>query len=217
MKDDELIKRFSKLYSALIADNLDKLGLRDQTMDYRIRPVYPEALCIGRAVTLLSVQYYKIPENPYQVELEAIDNLKGGEVIIGTTNGELTAGFWGELMATGARARGAVGAVTDGLVRDPIKLTEMKYPTFARGYTPQDSNGRSIIIEYNVPIICGEVKVNPGDLVFADFEGIVIIPKGNEEKILYMSEEKLKGEDTVREELESGVKITEVFEKYHIL
>ncbi len=217
MQDKEIFERFSKLYTALIADTLDGIGFRDQTMDFRIRPLYPEAIAVGRALTVLSAQYYKIPEDPYQKELAALDNVKEGEVFVATTNGELTSGFWGELMSTAAKAGGANGTITDGLTRDARQIIRMKYPVFARGHSACDSNGRSIVVDYNVPIVCGGVKVNPGDMVFADYEGIVVIPKGYEEEILLASEEKFYGENKVRSELAAGEKASVVFKKYGIL
>ena len=134
MHDKEIFNRFSKLYTALVADTLDGIGIRDQIMDFRIRPLYPEAIAVGRALTVLSVQYYKIPEDPYQKELAALDNIKEGEVFVATTNGELTSGLWGELMSTAAKAGGANGTVTDGLTRDARQIIRMKYPVFARGH-----------------------------------------------------------------------------------
>lgn len=217
MNDKELVERFSKLYTALLADSLDKIGFRYQTMDFRIRPIYSDAIAVGRALTILCVQYYKVPEHPYKKELEALDNIKGGEVIVATTNGELTSGFWGGLLSTAAKAGGANGTVTDGLTRDAREIISIKYPVFTRGHSACDSNGRSIVVEYNIPIMCGGVKINPGDLVFADYEGVVVVPGGYEEEVLLAAEEKFYGENKVRGELAAGVKPSIVFDKYHIL
>lgn len=217
MKEKELFSRYGKLYTALIADIMDQYNYNNQSMEYTIRPLIEDAVLVGRAFTVLAVQTYEVPEKPYEKELEAIDKLQDGDVVVCTTNGEKVCGFWGELIATAAKVRGCNGAVMDGLTRDARALKKMNFPTFAKGFTPNDSKGRNLVIDYNCPIVCGGVKVRPQDLILADYEGIVVIPKGMEEKVLIKAEEKFNSENTVRSEIEFGKSMTEVFEKYKIL
>lgn len=217
MEEKELFKRYKKLYTALIADIMDQLNYRNQSMEYTIRPLIPDSIIVGKAFTILSVQTYETPKKPYDKELEAIDKLKEGDVIVCTTNGETICGFWGELLATAAKVRGCNGTITDGLTRDARALIKMGFPTFAKGYSPNDSKGRNLVIDYNCLIVCGGIRVNPGDLIMADFEGIVVVPRDIEETVLLSAEKKFYGENIVRKELAKGKSIVEVFDKYKIL
>lgn len=215
---DEVLEIISeKLYVAVVCDTLDKLGVRDHVLRYDIRPLYPEARIVGRAHTALSVDVYKMPEEPYKLEMVAVDTLKPGDCLIVTTNGSTQTSFWGELLSTAARARGATGAVVDGFTRDTQAIMQMKFPVFIRGISPYDSKGRSEVIDVDCPIQCGDVLVNPGDVIFADYDGVVCIPQDMAEEVVRLALEKRSGENTVREELAAGVPVQEVFAKYGIL
>lgn len=206
-----------KLYSAVICDSLDKVGIYDKAMRYNIRPIYPEAVVAGRALTVLSVEVFEIPEEPYKLEMESVDNLKPNDVLVCNASLSTRTCFWGELLSTASRARGARGAVIDGFTRDSKAIIKMQFPVFATGMLPVDSKGRSDVVSYNVTIQCGDVVVRPGDIVFGDLDGVVVIPKEVEEEVIAAAFEKVSGENRVREELKQGAKVTEVFKKYGIL
>ena len=206
-----------KLFSAVIADALDACGYRDQILRHDIRPLYPGAVVAGRALTVLSVDVYAIPDEPYKLELEAVDALEPGDVLVAQTNGTTRSSLWGELLSTAAEARGARGAVIDGFTRDSQAIADMEFPLFVRGIAPYDSKGRSDVIAYNTPIDCGGVKVFPGDLVFGDFDGVVVVPQAAEEAVLNAAFEKAAGEKEVKQALQSGMSATAAFEKYGIL
>ena len=140
-----------KLFSAVIADALDACGYRDQILRHDIRPLFPDAVVVGRALTVLSVDVYEIPDEPYKLELEAVDALKAGDVLVAQTNGTTRSSLWGELLSTAAEARGARGAVIDGFTRDSQAIADMGFPLFVRGIAPYDSKGRSDVIAYNTP------------------------------------------------------------------
>ena len=215
---DELLTRISeKLYVAVVCDTLDKLGVRENVLRYDIRPLYPEARIVGRAHTALSVDVYEIPEEPYKLEMEAVDTLKPGDCLVVTTNGSTKTSFWGELLSTASQARGAVGAIVDGFTRDTKAIMEMRFPVFVRGISPYDSKGRSEVMDIDCPIRCGDVLVHPGDIMFADYDGAVCIPQDLAEDVVRLAEEKVSGENTVREELAQGIPVKEVFAKYGIL
>ncbi len=144
---DELITRIRKLHTALVCDAMDKLGIPCRSMDFRIRPAYPGAIVAGRALTVLETPVYRRPEEPYKVLFEAFDQIKPGTVLVISSNGEHTSGVWGELVSIAARARGADGAVIDGLTRDIAGIAAMQFPVFARGFTPLDSEGRCEAVE----------------------------------------------------------------------
>ncbi len=206
-----------KLFSAVIADALDGCGYRDQILRHDIRPLYPDAVAVGRALTVLSVDVYEIPDEPYKLELEAVDALKPGDVMVAQTNGTKRSSLWGELLSTAAEVRGARGAVIDGFTRDSQAIAAMEFPLFVRGIAPYDSKGRSDVIAYDIPIECGGVKVCPGDLVFGDFDGVVVVPQAVEDQVLKAAFEKAAEEKEVKEALKNGMSATAAFQKYGIL
>jgi 4-hydroxy-4-methyl-2-oxoglutarate aldolase len=206
-----------KLYSAVLADILDDLGFRHQTLEPNIRPIGSSFKLIGRAFTVLATDVYETPENPYVTELEAVDHLAEGDVVVATTNGSTSSALWGELLSTAARNKGARGAVIDGLTRDSIKIMEMGFPVFTRGYSPLDSKGRLEVISYGVPICCGGVLVRPGDIVFGDHDGVVVIPQDVSDEALLRAVDKASGEDEMRRALKQGMGVMEAYNKYGIL
>ena len=215
MVNYELMKE--QLYSAVIADILDDLGYRHQAMRYDIRPLKEDDIVAGPAFTCLAADCYKIPDEPYKYTLVTVDSISEGEVLCATTNGSTHSGFWGELLTTVALKRGAAGAVIDGLSRDTRKIRHMDFPLFLAGFCPLDSKGRTDVILNQTPILCGGVTVNPGDIIFGDYDGIVVIPSAIAEEVVEKSFEKVNSENVVRDAILGGMSATEVYEKYHIL
>jgi regulator of RNase E activity RraA len=209
------------IYAAAISDVLDELGYRNQAMHQRLRPLLPDIRnCgfIGRARTFewMEVDYVD-EENPYGLEIEAMDSLNQGDVVIHSTDYNGTIAPWGELMSTIAKQKGVTGCVCDSLVRDCIKIIEMDFPVFYAGIRPLDSKGRGLVTAYDVPVQCGDVLVNPGDLIFADFDGIVVIPQIIEKEVIEKAREKVNAENLSREELLQGKTLREVYDKYQAL
>src|SRR5437667_4094880 len=124
------------LYSAVFADVLDSLGHRASALPGDLRPLRPQWKLFGRAATLSAIAFAAEPEKPYAVELECIDALQPGDVLVATTNGDRGSALWGELLSTSSRAHGAAGAVIDGLTRDVDKILAMDWPVFAAGFSP---------------------------------------------------------------------------------
>jgi regulator of RNase E activity RraA len=213
----EASQKLLKLYSAVLCDSLDKLGFRQQGMSPAIRPLDPGMRMVGTARTLLSVRKPGMPDKPYHKELEALDSLKPGDVIVFATGDDLSAGVWGELLSTAAKAKGACGAVIDGLTRDAVAICKMGFPVYARGLSPYDSYGRSEVIAYDVPIECGGVSVQSGDIVFADYDGIVVIPDQALTSVMESAEVKASRERIVDEEFRKGRKVAEVFAEHGVL
>ena len=212
-----LLRRLAGLHTALVSDMLDALGHRAGVMDFRIRAVAGPAQVVGRAFTLASIPIDEPEEAPYEQLLAAFRQMSPDDVVVLATNGELESGIWGELLSTAARARGATGAVTDGLTRDVAQLEAMRFPVFARGPSPLDSAGRQSVHSFGAPVACGGVEVRPGDLVLGDVMGVVVIPAALAEEAVRLAEEKQRGEDVVRAELERGDDPTEVFARHGIL
>jgi 4-hydroxy-4-methyl-2-oxoglutarate aldolase len=207
----------NELYSPVIGDILDQVGYRNQTMAARIRPLYPEAVVVGRAMTMLGMQVYSIPKEHYKLCIESLDSVQTGEVPVITCGGAQSAAFWGELIATATRARGGRGAVLDAYSRDVNHLIRAKFPTFATGIRPTDSLGRIDVVDYRVPVMCGDVLVNPGDIVFADYDGVAVLPATVWREVVERALEKVRGENMVREELKKGMKLKEAFTTFGIL
>lgn len=205
------------LYTAVVSDSLDQLGVRNQAMREYLRPVHNRCTFAGWARTISCSDIYHMPADPYTIEIEAVDSLLPGEVAVIGTQRSVRNAPWGELLSTAARARGARGAVIDGLVRDVRKIEELGFPVFAAGIKPVDSNGRGIVTAYNVPVDCGEVIVNPGDFVFADFDGIVVIPKEIVTEVLRLAADKVQRENSSRTELMEGAYLRDVFNKFGVL
>ena len=206
-----------KLYSDVISDVLDEMGFQSQAMREDIRPLYPEAVVAGRAMTILSVDVYKEDVNTLDMEMEAVDSLKMNDVAVTCTNRATRAAMWGELLSTASRARGARGAIIDGLSRDVGRIVGMRFPVFATGIRPISSNGRCEVISYNCVIECGGVRVCPGDIVFGDIDGIVVIPRDSADEVIGRSLEKVQKENITRTELQKGLLLREVYKKYGTL
>ncbi len=206
-----------ELYTAVVSDALDQLGVRHQAMREYLRPVHPGCVMAGWARTITCSDVYHIPADAYGLEIEAVDSLLPGEIaVVGTQKSSRNAP-WGELLSTASKARGARGAVIDGLVRDIRKIEEIAFPVFASGIKPVDSMGRGLVTGYNVPVDCGEVNVNPGDFVFGDFDGIIVIPAAIVEETLAIAADKVNRENHSRAELQAGAYLRDVFAKYGVL
>jgi 4-hydroxy-4-methyl-2-oxoglutarate aldolase len=210
------------IYVAAICDILDEFGYRNQAMHQRLRPLLPDMRnCgfVGRARTFAWKEVHYVGEDdPYSLEIEAMDSLNEGDVVVHSTDLNGTNAPWGELMSTVAKRKGVAGCICDSQVRDCIKIIDMNFPVYYAGIRPLDSKGRGLVIAYDVPVQCGEVLVHPGDLIFADFDGIVVIPKTlDEEEVLQRAREKVIAENFSREELLDGKTLKEVYDKYKAL
>lgn len=209
----------AKLYAAVLSDTLDSLGFRDQAMRPGIRPLDDALVVCGRARTGIYAETYHVAEgeNPYELEIALVDDLKPGDVAVLACGGSDRIAPWGELLSTASKARGAVGCITDGFVRDVKRIREMAFPVFHGGIAPLDSRGRGKIVAYDVPVRCGGALVQPGDLVFGDVDGVVVVPKAVEDEALRRALDKVEGENATCGELAEGRLLREVFEKYGVL
>ena len=170
------------LYSAVLSDVLDELGLRDQAMSPKIRPLDDDLKLVGFARTGLYREVFRVvpDENPYELEIALIDDLKPDEVAVFGCCGSRRIAPWGELLSTASRARGAAGCVTDGMVRDIRAIRALRFPVFHGGIAPLDSKGRGQVAEIDTLIRCGGVAVAAGDLVVGDADGVIVVPQAVE-------------------------------------
>src|SRR5579885_3597152 len=207
-RDLTLVERLSRLHPAVVADCLDRAGLRNQVLAPHIRPIAPSMRVAGLAATVHCVDVDAVPasrDDWYRNELAAVDALEPGDVIVVST---CRGSFWGELLATASRFRGARGVIADAYTRDTLALIEMGFATFAAGIHCADSLGRIDVDALGVPITCGGVRVEPGDLVLADHDGVVVVPAAHAEETVALAEEKVSGENLVREKLAEGMPVS---------
>ncbi|MBK8739032.1 MAG: RraA family protein [Betaproteobacteria bacterium] len=211
---------FEAFSAAILSDVLDGMGLMGQAMRPFMRPLDENSVLIGRARTGLYMPVYetRAGENPYQVEIELVDDLQPGDVPVLACNGPtIRLAPWGELLSTAAKMRGAAGCVTDGLVRDIRQIRALAFPVFHGGIGPLDTKGRGRMVERDTPVECAGVRVASGDLVFGDADGVVVIPRERAGEALERARQKLTGENHTRAELEQGTLLGEVYRKYGIL
>jgi len=208
-----------KLFASLLSDVLDSLGHTEQAMPPRIRPLDEASIMVGRARTALFMDVYEVApnENPYELEIALIDSLKPDDIPVFACGATGRIAPWGELLSTASHVRGAAGALMDGMVRDIKAIRAMNFPVFHGGIGPLDSKGRGKIMALDVPIECAGVRVCPGDLIFGDADGVIVIPQAIEEAALAAAFEKLRGEHSTLADLRAGQKLGDVYAKYGIL
>jgi 4-hydroxy-4-methyl-2-oxoglutarate aldolase len=210
----------AELYTAVISDTLDSFGLMNQAMRPFIRPLDDNLVLMGRARTGHFVERGPLPsgENPYLIEMQLLDSLEPGDVTVLACNGPTDRiAPWGELLTTASIARGAVGCVTDGLIRDVRGIRALNFPVFHGGIGPLDTRGRAYMTEMDTDVRCGGVRVRSGDIVFADIDGVVVIPQEDATKVIERAREKIASENHTRDELRKGLLLRDVYEKYGIL
>jgi regulator of RNase E activity RraA len=207
------------LYVPAVCDILDALGYRHQAMHHRIRPLDPaNCTIVGRARTFRWMEVdYVVDTDPYGLEIEAVDSLKPGDVPVHSTDHAGTNAPWGELLSTVAKRNGAVGCICDSMIRDCRRIMALGFPIFYTGIRPLDSMGRGRVMAYDVPIRCGDVMVRPGELIFADYDGVVVIPREVEDESLARAFDKAHKEDNSRRDLLAGDTLRAVYDRYGIL
>jgi len=214
------LSELAALSAALLSDVMDALGLTEHAMRPFVRPLDEALTLVGRARTGLYMPVYsvRLGENPYEVEIALVDDLKPGEVAVLACGGPTERiAPWGELLSTASVARGAAGCVTDGLVRDVRQIRAMRFPVFHGGIGPLDTKGRARMMERDIPVECAGVAVRSGDIVFGDADGVVVIPREHEAAVLAKAREKAEGEDRTRVELRQGRLLGQVYGKYGVL
>lgn len=202
---------------AHLADSLDALGLREQCLKPSPRPISNEMKAIGRAFTVSVEVVSSPPEIPYVGLLRALDELAEDDIYVIPTLGEPRAALWGELLSTRALAVGAAGAITDGAVRDIDQVLRLKFPTFALDATPRDIHGRYEVTSHGDPVVIGSVTVHHGDLIAADIDGVVVVPKEVEQQVVAAALAKARAESTMLADLRSGMLPSQAFALHKVL
>ena len=205
------------LYSGLLSDACDAAGFRDRALGPDIRPLDESRVLVGRAKTTVWAPMFHVPPRPYDKEIAAVDSLQPGDVFVMAVDRSREIVPWGELLSTASVARGGRGALIDGLVRDSRQIQAMGFPVFCTGRRPYDSCGRGIVVDYDVPVMIDGILIHPGDLIFGDADGVVIVPKRAETEILERAWTKMSGENTTRDALRAGTPLAQVFRDHGIL
>ena len=218
---DEIVRniRRHRIPTAVLSDTLDSLELRNQAMRPHIRPLDLAIDMAGRARTGLYMPVFHVDPgiNPYEHEIELIDDLGADDVVVLACGDSARIAPWGELLTTASIARKAAGCVTDGLVRDIRQIVQMRFPVFHGGVGPLDSKGRGRVMQIEVPVMCAGVLVRPQDVVVGDADGVVVIPREVEERVVALAIEKVTGENNTREALRQGESLASVFQRFGIL
>jgi regulator of RNase E activity RraA len=207
----------SSLYTGVLSDACDAAGCRDRALGPDIRPLDEGRVLVGRAKTVVWAPMFHVPARPYDQEIAAVDSLRPGEVFVMAVGRSREIVPWGELLSTATLARGGRGAVLDGLVRDTRRIMTLGLPVFCTGRRPYDLCGRGIVVAFDVPVILDGVPIRPGDLVFGDADGVVIVPVAVETEILERAWAKVAGENTTRDALRAGASLAEVYRTHGIL
>lgn len=209
----------AELYSAVVCDTLDSIGLRHQAVAPGLSPLAEGMTIFGYARVGLYMPIYHDDDqvNVYEHEIALVDDLAPGDVPVISCNGNLGIAPWGELLSTRARYLKSAGCITDGCVRDVPMIRAMGYPVFSGGRNPVDTKFRGKMMWYDVPCDLGGVMVNSGDLVIADLDGIVFVPGDRVGEVVAGALGKVRSENTVRDELRAGHSLAEVFDRHGIL
>ena len=224
--DEELFALAKReLFTAVVGDVMDKRGLLHQFLPPRLQPLRDDMVAIGRAMPVLEADVFAEAETnshnpamakPFGLMLEALDDLQPNEIYI-CTGGSPRYALWGELMSTRAMKLGAAGAVVDGYSRDTFGILQLGFPTFSSGRYAQDQGPRGKVLDFRTAIEIEGVRVNPGDIVFGDVDGVIIIPREAEEEAFTRAIEKARGEKVVQKAIEDGMSACEAFATFGIM
>lgn len=224
--DEELFALAQReLFTCVVGDAMDKMGLTHQFLPPSIRPLHPDMVVVGRAMPVLSgdvfVEKVEDSANPlsarsFGLMLEALDDLRAGEIYLNTGSSPRNA-MWGEMMSTRARKLGARGAIVNGYVRDTRAILAMNFPTFGFGSYGQDAGPRYKVYDFRIPIEIGAVTIHPGDMLFGDIDGVLAVPAAAVSETFHRALEKARGEKTVKRDLENGLSATDAFARHGLM
>lgn len=226
MNDKALFDRMkTKLFTAVVGDVLDTLGYRNQFLPQAIKPLLSGTKLAGRAMPVLESDYDShngdgghgpLSEKPFGVMFEALDSLREDEIYI-ASGSSLNYALWGGLMSTRALHLKAAGAILNGFIRDTNEIRNLGFAVFSQGSFAQDQGIRGKVLDYGVPIQVGPALVNPGDLIFADDEGVLVIPRAVETEAIELALEKASTENSVAKAIKAGMSTVDAFEKFGVM
>jgi regulator of RNase E activity RraA len=204
---------------------MDEMGHLHQFLPPHIQPLRNDMKVAGRAMTVLEADVFEkttsdsansLMDKSFGLMLEALDDLEKNEVYI-CTGASPSYALWGELMSTRAIKLGSAGTVVDGYSRDTKGILALNFPTFSYGRYAQDQAPRGKVIDFRVPIEIAGVRVNPGDIVVGDMDGVCIVPQKIKNEVFTKALEKARGEKTVKKAIQKGMSARKAFDKYGIM
>lgn len=208
---------YEGLATALVLDALDARGFKRQALQCDLVPRTVDRVIVGRAKTLLWVDFAHDDPDTYALELAAVDSISPGEIVVCATANSRRSGIWGELLTTAALQRGASGILTDGAVRDLAQIRTLGFPVYSSHVSGYDSYNRQKVVAYDVRVEIGGVAVEPGDLVVADCDGAAVIPASAIDDVVACAVEKASREDGFRAAVEGGMPLVAAYERFHVL
>jgi len=214
--DKELFAMARKeLYTGVLCDMLDTIGYSHQFLPHEIQALRPMDIMVGRAFPTIICDVYGEQDDPLGLLVEAVDHIGEDEIYL-VTGGDRRCSYFGEIMTATIKRRGAAGAVIDGYMRDTRFVLEQDFPVFSMGRDAQGSLYRNKVIAYDVPVEIGGIHIDPGDLMFGDIDGVVVIPAAIEEQALTITFAKVRGERDTREAVEAGMSAVEAVRRFGV-
>jgi regulator of RNase E activity RraA len=215
--DAELFAMARKqLFTAVVGDIMDTLDFRHQFLPPQIQPLHPDMVMIGRAMPVLERDVQRAPEKRFGLMLEALDDLKSHEVYV-ASGCESPYALWGELMSTRAMKLGAAGVVVNGYSRDTRGILQLGFPTFSTGRYAQDQGPRGEVVDFRTRIRIGQVEIAPGDVIFGDIDGVLVVPAAAVQEVFVRAIEKATKENVVRTAIENGMPTVQAFQTYGVM
>ncbi|WP_226781235.1 RraA family protein [Oceaniglobus trochenteri] len=224
--DADLFKLMrERLFTAVVGDVMDQMGLRRQFLPAGIAPLQQNSKLAGRAMPVLEADIFDdgtddsrgpLARMPFGLMLHALDDLKQDEVYIASGASPRYA-LWGELMTTRAKYLKAAGVIVDGYVRDAEGIEAQNFPTFCRGVYAQDQGVRGKVIDFRTAIEIGGIRIEPGTLLYGDREGVLIVPRDAEQEVITRALEKVETEDAVGEAIRGGMSAVEALETFGVM
>ncbi len=215
----------SRLFTAVVGDILDTMGLQHQFLPPQIRALRDDMVAVGRAMPVLEADFFSTSEagghsplssKPFGLMFHALDSLKPHEIYV-CSGASPRYAVWGELMSTRALKLKAAGAICDGYCRDTSGILALDFPTFCYGSYAQDQGPRGKVVDYGIPIEIGGIRIRPGDILFGDRDGVLVIPREAEEEAISLALEKAETENKVRLAIEAGMSTVEAFERFGVM
>lgn len=223
MSDEKLFKEIkSRLFTAVVGDVLDVLGYRNQFLPQPIKPLVEGTQLVGRAMTVLEADYLPgsgagpLTDVPFGLMFDALDDLKEGEIYI-STGASFDYALWGGLMSIRAKYLKSAGAIVNGYIRDTEEIRDLGFHVFSCGSYAQDQGVRGKVVDYRIPIKIGSVQIDPRDLIFADDEGVLVIPREAEERAIAAAFEKVATESQVAIAIRKGMSTREAFDTFGVM
>ena len=223
--DKELFALAKKeLFTALVGDIMDSKKRYHQFLSQSLKPLDPKQVVIGRALPVLEADVFgdrvanthlSVMEKPFGLMFHALDDLKEDEVYV-ASGSSFNYAMWGGMMTARAKVLKSAGAVLNGFTRDTPDILAQDFPCFSRGTYAQDQGVRGKVIDYRVPIEIEGVRINPGDIIYGDLDGVIVVPQDIEREVFEEALEKGRAENKLREAVENGMSAVEAYRTFGI-